>query len=377
MDSSLILIAIVVVIALAFDFTNGFHDTANAMATTITTKALPPRVAVGIAAALNFAGAFISIKVAATIAEGLVSSSAISLDVVFAALVGAIAWNLVTWYLGLPSSSSHALIGGTVGATLLAAGTSAVSWAGLVSKVLVPALAAPLLAATAAAALTFLAYRLVRRFRYERSMRGYRWGQIASSSLVALSHGTNDAQKTMGVITLALLANGNLPTSGFQVPTWVILAAATAMALGTYAGGWRIIRTLGHRVTEIEPPQGFSAETASAGVIFASSALGYPLSTTHVVSGSVAGSGLGRFRRLQSVRWGVTLQIVLAWVLTLPGAAMLAALAMVGIRALGSDVAGTLAIGVGMAIAAAILFWVSRRSPVTPDNVNATVRTTS
>ena len=378
MDSSLILIAIVVAVALAFDFTNGFHDTANAMATTIATKALPPRLAVALAAVLNFVGAFISLKVAATIAEGLVSSSAISLEVVFAALVGAIAWNLVTWYLGLPSSSSHALIGGTVGATLLAAGLSAVSWSGLVSKVVLPAIVAPFLAAAIAAALTFLAYRLVRRDRHQRAMGGFRWAQIASSSLVALSHGTNDAQKTMGIITLALVVNGNLPTSGFEVPTWVIVAAASAIGLGTYAGGWRIIRTLGHRVTDIEPPQGFSAETASAGIIFASSALGYPLSTTHVVSGSVAGSGLGRFGRLRSVRWGVALQIVVAWVLTLPGAAIFAALAIAGIGALGSDVAGTLSIGVGTAIVATILFWASRRSPVTPDNVNAAaVRTTS
>src|SRR5919112_367810 len=346
MDSSLILIAIVVAVALAFDFTNGFHDTANA--------------------------------VAATIAEGLVSSSAISLEVVFAALVGAIAWNLVTWYLGLPSSSSHALIGGTVGATLLAAGLSAVSWSGLVSKVVLPAIVAPFLAAAIAAALTFLAYRLVRRDRHQRAMGGFRWAQIASSSLVALSHGTNDAQKTMGIITLALVVNGNLPTSGFEVPTWVIVAAASAIGLGTYAGGWRIIRTLGHRVTDIEPPQGFSAETASAGIIFASSALGYPLSTTHVVSGSVGGSGFGRYGRLRSIRWGVALQIVVSWVLTLPGAAILAALAVAGVGALGSDVAGTLSIGVGTAIVATILFWVSRRSPVTPDIVNAAaVRTTS
>jgi inorganic phosphate transporter, PiT family len=367
--SSEVLLVIVVVTALAFDFTNGFHDTANAMATTIATKALPPKVAVGVGGVLNFVGAFISLKVAATIAEGLVSSSAISLGVVFAALVGAIVWNLVTWYLGLPSSSSYALIGGTFGATLLAAGTDAVDWSGVVSKVMVPAVVAPLLGATVAAALTFLAYRIVRRSS-EQSMHGYRWGQIGSSSLVALSHGTNDAQKTMGVITLALVANGNLPASGFEVPVWVILAAATAMGLGTYVGGWRLIRTLGQHVTDIEPPQGFSAETAGASVIFASSALGFPLSTTHVVSGSVVGSGFGRFERLRSVHWNVALNIVVAWLLTLPGAATLAALAIAGLGALGNGVAGTLSVATATAIAAAALFWASWRTPVTPANVN-------
>ena len=323
MDSSLILIAIVVVIALAFDFTNGFHDTANAMATTITTKALPPRVAVGIAAALNFAGAFISIKVAATIAEGLVSSSAISLEVVFAALVGAIAWNLVTWYLGLPSSSSHALIGGTVGATFLAAGTSAVSWTGLVSKVVVPALVAPLLAAVAAAALTFLAYRLVRRFRYERSMRGYRWGQIASSSLVALSHGTNDAQKTMGVIFLALLTGGHVAADD-PLPTWVIFSAAGAISLGTYAGGWRIMRTLGRRIIELDPARGFAAETTAALVLYVTAfVFAAPISTTHTITSAIM--GVGATRRLSAVRWGVARNIVVAWILTIPMAALVAA----------------------------------------------------
>ncbi len=253
MDSSLLLLVIVVATALAFDFTNGFHDTANAMATTIATEALPPRVAV--AGVLNFVGAFISLEVTLTIAEDIVSPSEISLGVVFAGLVGAISWNLATWYFGLPSSSSHALIGGIVGATLVAQGLGAVNGAGILTAVLLPAVVAPLLAAVVAAAVTFLAYRLVRGVDPEKARRGYRWGQVGSGSLVALAHGTNDAQKTMGVIVLALVAYGTLPASGFEVPTWVIVAAATAIALGTYFGGWRIIRTLGHRVTDIDTPR--------------------------------------------------------------------------------------------------------------------------
>lgn len=306
MESSLILLIVVVATALAFDFTNGFHDTANAMATTIPTGALPPRVAVAVAGVFNFVGAFVSLKVTLTIAEDIVSPTEITLGVVFAGLVGAIAWNVATWYFGLPSSSSHALIGGIVGASLISSGLGAVKASGILTVVLLPAIVAPLLAAAVAAAVTFLAYLLIRGMDPEKARRGYWWGQVGSGSLVALAHGTNDAQKTMGVIVLALVSYGTLPESGFEVPTWVIVAAASAIALGTYFGGWRIIRTMGHRLTDIDKPQGFSAETSSAAaVILASSALGFPLSTTHVVSGGVAGSGFGRCRRLRSIHWDI------------------------------------------------------------------------
>jgi inorganic phosphate transporter, PiT family len=281
-----IVLALVVIVALAFDFTNGFHDTANAMATSIATRALPPRAAVGLAAVLNFVGAFLSLKVAATIAEDIVDAGAITPTIVFAGLLGGIFWNLITWSLGLPSSSSHALIGGVVGAVLVAAGTDAVLADGLVGEVLVPAVVAPLLAIAVAGLATFLVFRIIAR-RRERVNRGYRLGQLASASLVALSHGTNDAQKTMGVITLALIANGSLD-KGADTPTWVIVSAATAIAVGTFVGGWRIIRTLAHRVTDIDPPQGFTAETSSATVILAASQAGFPLSTTHVTAASAA-----------------------------------------------------------------------------------------
>src|SRR5947199_2747018 len=249
MHSDLILV-IVVATALAFDFTNGFHDTANVVATSISTRALPPRVAVGFAAILNFVGAFLSLKVAATIASGIVDVQDITLTVVFAGLIGAIVWNLVTWYAGLPSSSSHALIGGVVGATLVAHGTGAVKGDGLLGKVIVPALVAPVLAFVVAGIGILIAYRIVGRLRPGPIARGYRLGQAVSGGLLALAHGTNDAQKTMGVITLALIANGNL-ASNAQTPPWVIVAAASAIALGTYSRGWRIIKTVGTRIIKM------------------------------------------------------------------------------------------------------------------------------
>src|SRR4051812_5439687 len=263
MDSDL-LIVLVVATALAFDFTNGFHDTANVVATSISTRALRPRAAIGLAAILNFVGAFLSLAVAATIASGIVEATAVTLPVIFAGLVGAIVWNLVTWWFALPSSSSHALIGGVVGAVLAAQGPSAIIGEGLLGKVIIPALVAPVLAFCVAGLGILLAYRIVSRQRPGPVARGYRAGQIVSGGLLALAHGTNDAQKTMGVITLALVANGTLSADDPQVPTWVVIASATAIALGTYSGGWRIIRTMGSRIIKMDAAQGFVAQSSGA-----------------------------------------------------------------------------------------------------------------
>jgi inorganic phosphate transporter, PiT family len=360
MDSSDVVLALVVATALGFDFTNGFHDTANAMATSIATRALRPRVAVLLAAALNFIGAYISLKVAATIAEDIVDPDAITPTVILAGLLGGIFWNLLTWRLGIPSSSSHALIGGVVGAVIVAAGFDAVIADGLIGEVLVPAVIAPVLALTVAASATFVIYRRVRTTNPDATRRSFRLGQVASASLVALSHGTNDAQKTMGVITLALVANGNLSSDNPHVPTWVVIAAATAIALGTYTGGWRIIRTLGHRITDIETPQGFGAETSSAVVILAASQAGYPLSTTHVTSGGVIGAGVGK--RAAEVRWGTARSMVVAWVLTIPSAALIAGALYLLTEGLGTQIAGPLAVSCVGAVAAAALFAQTQRA---------------
>jgi len=274
MDGDLLLV-LVVGTALAFDFTNGFHDTANVVATSISTRALPPRVAVGVAAILNFVGAFLSLKVAATVASGIVEAGAVTLSVVFAGLIGAIVWNLVTWYAGLPSSSSHALIGGIVGATIAAAGTSAVQGDGLLGKVIIPALVAPVLAFVVAGLGILISYRIVGRQRPGTVARAYRAGQVASGGLLALAHGTNDAQKTMGVITLALVAHHSLPSVNPSVPTWVVVSSASAIAAGTYTGGWRIIRTMGMRIIKMDPAQGFTAQGSGAAVILAASHVGF------------------------------------------------------------------------------------------------------
>jgi PiT family inorganic phosphate transporter len=317
--SDLILI-IVVAAALAFDFTNGFHDTANVVATAISTRAMPPRVAVTMAAILNFVGAFISLAVAATVANGIVNSAAITPTIVFAGLIGAIIWNLATWYFGLPASSSHALIGGVVGAAFVAEGPSAIVGGGLLGKVIVPALIAPVLAFVVAGIGILAVYRIVGRLRPGPVTRGFKLGQLLSSGLLALAHGTNDAQKTMGVITLALIAHGNIPQNDFHVPQWVVASSATAIALGTYTGGWRIIKTMGSRIIKMDAAQGFSAQGAGAVVILASSHFGYPLSTTHVINGGIMGAGAAK--RLSAVRWGVAGNIAVAWVLTLPAAAI-------------------------------------------------------
>ena len=367
MEAQDVVLVLVVVTALAFDFTNGFHDTANAMATSIATKALKPKVAVGLAALLNFVGAFISLKVAATIAEDIVDPNAITTTIILAGLLGGIFWNLLTWRLSIPSSSSHALIGGVVGAVVVAAGFDAVTVDGLVGEVIVPSVIAPILAIAVAATATFIIYRRIQSRDAEQNKRSFRVGQVCSASLVALAHGTNDAQKTMGVITLALIANGNL-NKGADVPTWVIVSAAAAISLGTYLGGWRIIRTLGHRITTIETPQGFSAETTSAVVILAASQAGYPLSTTHVTSGGVMGAGVGK--RAAEVHWGVAGRMATAWLLTLPAAALVAGAFYFVTEEIGTKIAGPLVVSIIAALAAAALFFQAQRSsPVTSKDV--------
>jgi PiT family inorganic phosphate transporter len=336
MDTDVVL-WIVVATALAFDFTNGFHDTANAVATSISTRALRPRVAVSLAAVLNFVGAFLSLEVAATVASGIVEQDLITEQIVFSGLVGAIAWNLLTWYFGLPSSSSHALIGGVVGAAFAAQGADAVLGDGLIEKVAVPALVAPVLAMLVAGFAVLLAYRIIGRQHPGVVSRGFRLGQIMSASLFSLSHGTNDAQKTMGVIVLALVANGNL-AAGSDPPTWVIVSAASAIAAGTYAGGWRIIRTMGSRIIKMNPVQGFAAEGVGSAVILSASHVGFPLSTTHVISGGIMGAGAAR--RLSAVRWGIAGNIFAAWVLTLPAAAAVGALTYGVTRIFGEGTTG-------------------------------------
>src|ERR671925_1755674 len=334
---------IVVATALAFDFTNGFHDTANAVATSISTRAMSPRVAVSLAAALNFVGAFLSLEVAATIASGIVDADLITLPIVFSGLVGAIAWNLATWYFGLPSSSSHALIGGVVGAAFAAEGAKAVLGEGVLGKVLIPAVVAPVVAFVVGVIAINLVYGIVGRERPGPVNRGFRLGQVVSGGMLALAHGTNDAQKTMGVITLALIANGSL-SSDAEVPFWVVVSAAAAIAAGTYVGGWRIIRTMGTRIIKMDAAQGFSAQSAGAAVILSASHVGFPLSTTHTISGAVIGSGAAK--RLSAVRWGVAGNIVAAWVLTLPAAAAIGGLTYAVTRLFGTGAVGPIVVTV-------------------------------
>jgi PiT family inorganic phosphate transporter len=320
-----VLLVLVVGTALAFDFTNGFHDTANVVATSISTRALPPRIAIGLASLLNFAGAFISLAVAATIASGIVDPAAVTSEpaIVFSGLIGAITWNVVTWYFGLPSSSSHALIGGVVGAAVAAQGTDALISGGLVGKVIVPAIVAPILAFVVAGLSILLCYRIVGRLRPGPVSAGFRLGQVLSGGMLALAHGTNDAQKTMGVIVLALVSHGDIDPNNIHVPNWVVVTAASAIALGTYAGGWRIIKTMGSRIIKMDPAQGFAAQGSGAAVILAASHVGFPLSTTHTISGGVMGAGAAK--RVSAVRWGVAGNIVVAWILTLPLSAAIGA----------------------------------------------------
>jgi inorganic phosphate transporter, PiT family len=363
MDVSLI-VAVVVVTALVFDFTNGFHDTANAMATSIATGAFRPRTAVTIAACLNLIGAFLSVQVANTISGGLVDETLINPVVIFAGLVGAILWNLMTWFLGLPSSSSHALFGGLIGATWVAGGADAINFNAVLNKIVLPAALAPVIAALIAVVATYLAFRITARADPHRVDHGFKVAQRVSASMVALAHGTNDAQKTMGVITLTLITAGTL-APGSPPPSWVVLSAGLAIGLGTYMGGWRIIRTLGRRMSDIHTVQGFTAETTSTAVILSSTHLGLPLSTTQVCTGSILGAGAGR--RLASVHWDVAGRIVLAWTFTLPAAAVVGAAAS-WLAATGPG--GVLVVAVtGIALAAGI-YVASRRTAVTADNVN-------
>ncbi|MCS5720565.1 inorganic phosphate transporter [Herbiconiux sp. CPCC 203407] len=369
MDLAVAVVVLVIVLALFFDFTNGFHDTANAMATPIATGALKPKVAVALAAVLNLVGAFLSTEVARTISGGLIKEGdggvQIMPEMIFAGLIGAIVWNLVTWLFGLPSSSSHALFGGLIGAAVVGAGFGVVDYSVLVSKVILPALVAPVVAGLVAFVATRLAYAITRMpaSSSKGGVRGrFRYGQIFSSSLVALAHGTNDAQKTMGVITLTLIAAG-LQETGSGPSFWVILSCAVAIALGTYMGGWRIIRTLGAGLTEVKPAQGFAAETSTAATILASSHLGFALSTTQVASGSVIGSGLGR--KGSSVRWRTAGRIGIGWMLTLPASALMGALAAfvagIGPAGLLIDLVVGLVIIVG-------IFVISRRNKVDSGN---------
>jgi PiT family inorganic phosphate transporter len=315
------LLVLVVVVALCFDFTNGFHDTANAVATSVSTRALSPRVAVGLASVANLAGAFVTTAVATTVGSGIIETGVANQRMILAALFGAIAWNLFTWWLGLPSSSSHALIGGLIGAALVQTGVDGVQWHGVVHKVILPGIAAPIVGFLAAFVLLVAVLWTFRRTRPSSANRGFRTAQIASAGWVSFTHGSNDAQKTMGVIALALFEAGRIDE--FTIPTWVKVAAGVAIAAGTYVGGWRIMRTLGQRIFKMDPAGGFAAQTAAGGAIYLATSLGYPISTTHTISGAVMGAGATQ--RLSAVRWGVAGNIVVAWLLTIPASAAVAA----------------------------------------------------
>jgi PiT family inorganic phosphate transporter len=315
------LLVVVVVVGLAFDFTNGFHDTANYVATWVGTRALSPRWAVLVSAAANLAGAFVTTAVAKTVGKGIIDTGLATEHTVLAALLGAIAWNLLTWWGGLPSSSTHALIGGLVGAALVQSGSNGVDWSGIWEKVIIPGAASPVIGFVGAFALLVVIYRLFHRLTPGVAHRGFRLGQLLSGTWVAFTHGANDAQKTMGVIALALYTNGSI--SSFYIPTWVKIAAGLTIAAGTYAGGWRIIRTLGQRIYKMAPEHGFAAQIAAGSTLYLGTRYGFPISTTHVVSGSVMGAGATR--RVSAVRWGVAGNIVSAWLLTMPAAGLVAA----------------------------------------------------
>jgi PiT family inorganic phosphate transporter len=383
------ILVLVVVIALGFDFTNGFHDTANAMATSIATGALKPKTAVALSGALNLVGAFLSVQVALTVTNAVVKiqnangtpkpalltgGGADLLLIILAGLTGAIVWNLATWLLGLPSSSSHALFGGLIGATIAGLGWGGVNWNGngtkidgVIGKVILPAVLSPLIAGIVAAVGTWLVYRVVTGVAKRYTDNGFRWGQIGSASLVSLAHGTNDAQKTMGVITLGLIASGHW-TDTKNIPFWVKVTCALAISSGTYLGGWRIIRTLGKGLVEISPPQGMAAESASAAVILVSSQLGFALSTTHVATGSILGTGVGKPGA--TVRWRVAGRMVAAWLITLPSAALVGALMWWITDILGGGIAGAIAVTLILVALATWMYLRSRREPIDHNNVN-------
>lgn len=375
MTTELIILVIVVLTALAFDFTNGFHDTGNAMATSIATGALKPKTAVALSASLNLVGAFLSVEVARSVGSGIVNLDRIDVTsngpalmlIVFTGLVGGILWNVLTWLLGLPSSSSHALFGGLIGSALVAIGFDGVQWTGVLSKIIVPAVLSPVIAAIVSATGTWLVYRIAAPVADERKHSGFRKGQVATASLMSLAHGTNDAQKTMGVIFLALVASGSL-SSDDAIPLWVKAACALAIALGTYLGGWRIIRTLGKGIVEVDTPQGVAADGASAAIILTSSHFGMALSTTHVASGSILGSGLGR--KGAEVRWSVAGRMVVAWLITLPAAAIVGALTWLighGLNAL----TGTQFIGEMTVFALLVIFCFLMWRHSQKDNIDA------
>ncbi len=384
----MILLGLVVFTALAFDFTNGFHDTANAMAASIATKALSPKAAVTLSAILNLVGAFLSIQVALTVTnaviriqnpdgtprEDLVADGGHALMlIILAGLVGAIVWNILTWLWGLPSSSSHALFGGLIGATMIGLGPSGVKWFGegreldgVVGKVILPGLFSPLIAGIVAAIGTWMVFRVTRGVSEQLVGRRFRWGQIGTASLLSLSHGTNDAQKTMGVITLALIASG-IWTDTESIPFWVKFTCAVAIALGTYVGGWRIIRTMGKGLVEISPPQGMAAEASTAATVLVSSQMGMALSTTHVATGSILGSGVGR--RDATIRWSVAGRMALAWLITIPSAGVVGAIVWLIGNALG-PMSGPLVMFAILAVLTGWMYLRSRQEPIDPSNVN-------
>jgi PiT family inorganic phosphate transporter len=387
MSAELIILVLLVATALAFDFTNGFHDTGNAMATSIATGALKPKVAVLLAGVLNLAGAFLSVEVAATVTTQVLKvqdgktghllpsiNPTTGLTIIFAGLIGGILWNLFTWLFGIPSSSSHALFGGLIGAGIAAIGAGGVNWSGITQKVLIPAVAAPVIAGIVAAVGTWLVYRITRHVLKNRREEGFRWGQIATASLVALSHGTNDAQKTMGVIALALITTGHLTGDVKKdgLPFWIVFSCALAIGLGTYVGGWRVIRTLGKGLVEIDSPQGFAAEASSAAIILSSSAAGMALSTTHVATGSILGSGVGKPGA--EVRWAVAGRMAVAWLLTLPAAAVVGALTFWishGIAAFSSALVGDIVTFLILLAASYYMWWRAQQQRVDANNVNA------
>ena len=383
-----IVLGILIATALAFDFTNGFHDTGNAMATSIATGALKPKVAVLLAGVLNLIGAFLSVEVAVTVTTSVLRvqdaktgqllpgiDASMGLTIIFAGLIGGILWNLLTWLFGIPSSSSHALFGGLIGAGLAALGFAGVNWSGVTQKVLIPALAAPVIAGLVAACGTWGVYRITRKVLHRRREAGFRWGQIATASLVALAHGTNDAQKTMGVIALALITTGHLTgdVKNDGLPIWIIASCALAIGLGTYLGGWRVIRTLGKGLVEIESPQGLAAEASSAAIILSSSAAGMALSTTHVATGSILGSGVGKPGA--QVRWAVAGRMAVAWLITLPAAALVGALSYwlsyIIKDITESQLAGDGVIFVVLVALSGYMWWRAQQQKVDHSNVNA------
>ena len=387
MSAELIILVLLIATALAFDFTNGFHDTGNAMATSIATRALKPKTAVLLAGVLNLVGAFLSVEVALTVTTSVLKiqdtksgsllpniDASTGLTIIFAGLIGGILWNLLTWLFGIPSSSSHALFGGLIGAGLAAIGLAGVNWSGVTQKVLIPALAAPLIAGLVAGCGTWLVYRITRNVAKRRREQGFRWGQIATASLVALSHGTNDAQKTMGVIALALITTGHLTGDVKEqgLPFWIIASCAVAIGLGTYLGGWRVIRTLGKGLVEIESPQGLAAEASSAAIILSSSAAGMALSTTHVATGSILGSGVGKPGA--EVRWAVAGRMVMAWLITLPAAGIVGALAFWlshGVAGVTSNLIGDGLIFLILVALSFYMWWRAQHQKVDSSNVNA------